>query len=191
MWQILYCKMSGWFSKFERIHKKNLMILYQFRQNVQISWGQRSQFRGCWQDEWVEKCGFQTNLTCLLTPIQQPIAQKMCWSFGCDRSIPTTLRNTLLVEERPDFCACVGATGGLILKMGDESKTSLAIIEEPYGIHRTLSAPTNLHLPEHLGSCSLSQCEECNQMQIPPFHCRAQQEGRCAASNTICQLMCT
>lgn len=187
--------MSSCFSKFERIHKKNQMILYLFRQNVQISCGQRSQFRGCWQDEWVEKCGFRTNLTSLLTPPpEQQIAQKMRWRFGCDRYFKpkTTPRKTLLIEERPDFCACVGATGGLILKMGDESETSLAIIKEPYGIHRTLSTPTNLHLPEHLGSCSLSQCEECNQMQIPPrFHCRAQQEGRCAASNTICQLMCT
>lgn len=99
----------------------------------------------------------------------QQIAQKMCWRFGCDRYLHTTPRKTLLIEGHPDFCACVGATGGPNLKMGDESKTILAIIEVPYGIHRTLSTPTNLHLPEHLGSCSLSQCEECNQMQIPPL----------------------
>lgn len=73
------------------------------------------------------------------------------------------------MEERPDFSARAGATGGLTLKMGGESRTSLAITAEPSGIHRTLSTPTNLHLPQHLGSCSLSQREECNQMQIPPL----------------------
>lgn len=35
------------------------------------------------------------------------------------------------MEERPDFSARAGATGGLTLKMGGESRTSLAITAEP------------------------------------------------------------
>lgn len=117
----------------------------------------------------MEKCGFRTSSTPPLTPLRGSRLLRRCAGGLCDGYIPTTPRTTLLMEERPDFCARVGATGRLPLKTGDESKTSLAIIEAPYEIHRTLSTPTNLHLPEHLGSCSLSQCEECNQMQIPPL----------------------
>lgn len=55
------------------------------------------------------------------------------------------------------------------LKTGDEKKISLAQKRrKPYGIHKTLSTRANLHLPGHFGSCSPSQCEECNQMQTPP-----------------------
>lgn len=74
---VLYCKMS-WLGKFERIPKKNQMILYLFRQNVQVSWGQRSQFRGCWQNEWVEEGGFRARLTPLETPIRGSRLLRRC-----------------------------------------------------------------------------------------------------------------
>lgn len=141
-------------------------------------------------DEWVERCGFWTSLTSLLTETPQPkqndALEVWLWQVVQARNADT---NTILRRKKPkqnaaslflltkqvipfffraDFCAFAGATWGLNLKMEDERKTSAALKEEPYGIHRTPSTPTNLHLPEHFGSCSLSQCEECNQMQIPP-----------------------
>lgn len=51
---------------------------------------------------------------------------------------------------------------------------------QPISISQSTSAAAAFHNVRNVIKC-----------KYPRFHRRAQQEGRCAASNTICQLMCT